>query len=100
MCKVIIKNLKKHRKSVLRTEDTYYEKISIKAIGTQLGIKQSINSFFSYCMEKGIGDPLIYMKKSEENCFDLLQPLSKVILHYIMLHLLLMNTSFLLIGIL
>jgi len=73
MCKVIIKNPKNNRKSVLRTEDTYYEKISIKAIGTQLGIKQSINSFFSYCMEKGIGDPLIYMKKSEENCFDLLQ---------------------------
>ena len=55
MCKVIIKNLKNNKKSVLRTQDTYYERNSLKAHGTQLGIKQSIISFFSYCMEKGIG---------------------------------------------
>lgn len=42
-------------------------------MGTQRGIRQTISSFFSYCMEKGIGDPILFMKKSEENCFDLLQ---------------------------
>jgi len=58
---------------VLRTQESYYEKIAVKAPGTQIGIKHSIISFFSYCMEKGLGDPLIVMKKSEENCYDLLQ---------------------------
>jgi len=70
---VIIINNKTSKNHVLRTEETYYEKIAIRAPATQIGIKQSINSFFSYCMEKGMGDPLLNMKKSEENCFDLLQ---------------------------
>ena len=56
-----------------RTQETYFEKIAVKASGTQTGVKTSISSFFSHCMEKGIGDPLVLMKKSEENCFDLLQ---------------------------
>lgn len=56
-----------------RTQETYFEKIAVKASGTQTGVKTSISSFFSHCMEKGIGDPLISMKKSEENCFDLFQ---------------------------
>jgi len=54
---------------LLRTQETYFEKIAVKAQGTQTGIKTSISLFFSYCMEKGIGDPLLLMKKSEENCF-------------------------------
>ena len=58
---------------MLRTQETYFEKIAVRAQGTQTGIKTSIGLFFSYCMEKGIGDPLLFMKKSEENCFDLLQ---------------------------
>ena len=58
---------------MLRTQESYFEKISVKASGTQKGTKTSIISFFSYCMEKGIENPLVFMKKSEENCFDLLQ---------------------------
>ena len=58
---------------MLRTQETYFEKIAVKASGTQTGVKTSISSFLSHCMEKGIGDPLISMKKSEENCYDLLQ---------------------------
>ncbi|MCH8324461.1 MAG: tyrosine-type recombinase/integrase [Thaumarchaeota archaeon] len=58
---------------MLRTIETYYEKTSTLAPGTQIGIKQVVNSFFSYCMEKGIGDPIPFMKKSENDCFDLLQ---------------------------
>lgn len=58
---------------MLRTQDTYFEKVSTMAPGTQAGIRQSISSFISYCMEKGIGDPILLMKKSEENCFDVLQ---------------------------
>lgn len=58
---------------MLRTQESYFEKVSTQAIGTQRGIKQTISEFFSYCMEKGIGDPILLMKKSEENCFDLLQ---------------------------
>ncbi|MBI3842644.1 MAG: site-specific integrase [Thaumarchaeota archaeon] len=58
---------------MLRTQESYFEKISTQAIGTQRGIKQTISSFFSYCMEKGMGDPILLMKKSEEDCLDLLQ---------------------------
>ncbi len=58
---------------MLRTQESYFEKISTQAGGTQRGIKQTTNEFSSYCMEKGIGDPISLMKKSEENCFDLLQ---------------------------
>jgi len=58
---------------MLRTQESYFEKISTQAIGTQRGIRQTITEFSSYSMEKGIGDPILLMKKSEENCFDLLQ---------------------------
>lgn len=60
-------------KVVLRTQETYFDKIAVKASGTQIGTKTSVSSFLSHCMEKGIGNPLVFMKKSEENCFDLLQ---------------------------
>lgn len=58
---------------MLRTAESYYEKILTRAPGTQLGIRHSISSFLSFCMERGIGNPLQLMKKSEENCYDLLQ---------------------------
>jgi len=58
---------------MLRTQGSYLEKISTQATGTQRGIRQTISEFSSYSMEKGIGDPILLMKKSEENCFDLLQ---------------------------
>jgi len=54
---------------LLRTQETYFEKIAVKAQGTQTGIKTSIGLFFSYCMERGIGDPLLLMKKSFKTKF-------------------------------
>ncbi len=51
---------------MLRSLETYSEKISTLAPETQIGIKQTVNFFFSYCMEKGIGDPILFMKKSEK----------------------------------
>ncbi len=50
---------------MLRSQETYYDKISTLAPGTQDGVKQVVNSFFSYCMEREIGDPLTFMKKTE-----------------------------------
>ena len=38
---------------MLRSLETYSEKILTLAPETQIGIKQTVNFFFSYCMEKG-----------------------------------------------
>jgi len=63
---------------VLRTQETYLERIYVKAPGTQEGIKRSISSFFSYCMEKGIGDSIKNMKKPTVTFFLNMKLVKKV----------------------